>query len=120
MTAKGTHERIQSTEISRAFAVSALRLDAVDHVVEVFWTEVNEKSNLDVGKAVRAPASEVITAIHAGQRVLAVFQKTHGHRPDRPDRSFVVLAQKNGSETLALEGSNTHDRELADLAALQA
>ena len=117
MTAKGTHEHIQSNEINRVFAVSALRLDAVDHVVEVLWAEVNEKSNLGVAKATRAPASEVINAIHAGQRVLAVFPKTHGHRPDR---SFVIQEQKDGSETLALEGANAIDRELGNLSALQA
>jgi hypothetical protein len=116
MTAKGTHERIQSTEISRVFAVSAVRLDAVDQVVEVLWAEVDAKSNLGVGAAVRAPASEVVTAIHAGQRVLAVFPKTRGQRPDR---SFVVLEQKSGGETLALEGPPALDRELGDLTALQ-
>jgi len=46
MTAKGTHERIQSTEPVRAFAVSAVRLDATGHVVDVLWAEVNEKSAL--------------------------------------------------------------------------
>src|SRR5471032_2281899 len=106
MTAKGTHERIQSKEIVRVFAVSGVRLDDTGQVVEVLWAEVNEKSNLGVSAAVRAPASEVITAIHAGQQVLAVFPKSRGHRPDR---SFVVLEQKDGSETLALEGSNALD-----------
>ncbi len=117
MTAKGTHERIQSKEIIRVFAVSGVRLDAVDHVAEVLWAEVNEKSNLGVSAAVRAPASEVVTAIHAGQQVLAVFPKTHGHRPDR---SFVVLEQADGSEILALEGPHALDRELGDLAVLPA
>ena len=116
MTAKGTHERIQAKESVRTFAVSALSLDAADHVVEVLWAEVNEKSNLGTSTAVRAPASEVIAAIHAGERVLAVFPKTHGHRPDR---SFVIREQRHGGETLALEGSNALDRELGDLAALQ-
>jgi hypothetical protein len=116
MTAKGTHERIQAKDFIRVFAVSAVRLDAAAHVVEVLWAEINEKSNLGVATAVRAPASEVITAIHAGQQILAVFPKTRGHRPDR---SFVVLEQKDGSETLALEGSNALDRELGDLTALQ-
>jgi hypothetical protein len=117
MTAKGTHERIQAIERNRVFAVSALRLDAAEHVVEVLWAEVDEKSNLGVSKAVRATASEVITAIHAGQQILAVFPKTRGHRPDR---SFIVMEHKDGSETLALEGSTAPHRELGDLAALQA
>jgi hypothetical protein len=69
-----------------------------------------------VSKAVRATASGVITAIHAGQQILAVFPKTRGHRPDR---SFIVTEHKDGSETLALEGSTAPDRELGDLAALQ-
>ena len=116
MTAKGTHERIQATERNRVFAVSAVRLDAAEHVVEVLWAEVDEKSNLGVSTAVRATASEVITAIHSGQQVLAVFPKTRGHRPDR---SFVILEHKDGSETLALEGSTAPDRELGNLAALQ-
>ena len=117
MTAKGTHERIQATERNRVFAVSAVRLDAAQHVVEVLSAEVDEKSNLGVSTAVRATASDVINAIHAGQQILAVFPKTRGHRPDR---SFVVLEHDNGSETLALAGSNARDRQLGDLAALQA
>lgn len=116
MTAKGTHERIQSKEIARVFAVSGIRLDGKGQVAQVLWDEVSEKSNLAVSGAVRAPASEVITAIHAGHRVLAVFPKTHG---DRPDRSFVVREHADGRETLALEGPQSPDRELADLTAIQ-
>ncbi len=116
MTAEGTHERIQAKDIDRVFAVSAVRLDAAAQVVEVLWNEVNEKSNLGVSAALRSPASDVITAIHAGHRILAVFPKTRGHRPDR---LFVVLEKKDGSETLALESSKGLDRELGDLAALQ-
>ncbi len=116
MTAEGTHERIQAKEVSRVFAVSAVRLDAARHAVEVLWAEVDKKSNLGVSTAVRAPASEVITAIHTGHQILAVFPKTRGHRPDR---AFVVLELKDGSETLALEDANAVDRELGDLMALQ-
>ena len=54
MTAKGTHERIQSTEIIRVLAVSALRLDAADQVVEIPWAEVDEKSNLDDPQVLKA------------------------------------------------------------------
>jgi len=116
MTAKGTHERIQSKEIARVFAVTGLRLDGQGQVAEVLWAEVDEKSDLAVGGAVRAPASEVLTAIHAGQQVLAVFPKRHG---DRPDRAFVVREHANGRETLALEGPPAADRELGDLTAIQ-
>jgi hypothetical protein len=116
MTAKGMHERIQSKESTRAFAVSAVRLDAAGDVVEVLWAEVNEKSNLAVSAAVRAPASEVITAIHAGQHVLAVFPKTDGLRPDR---SFLVRERHDAGEALALEGASALHRELGDLSALQ-
>jgi hypothetical protein len=116
MTAKGTHERIQSKEIVRVFAVSGIRLDGKGQVADVLWAEVNEKSNLEVGGAMRAAASEVITAIHAGQQVLAVFPRTHG---DRPDRSFVVREHADGQETLALEGPQAIGRELGDLTAIQ-
>ena len=116
MTAKGTHERIQSKEIARVFAVSGVRLDGTGQVADVLWAEVNEKSNLEVSGAMRAAASEVITAIHAGQQVLAVFPKTHG---DRPDRSFVVREHADGRETLALEGPQAIGRELGDLTAIQ-
>jgi len=116
MTAKGTHERIQSKEIVRVFAVSGVRLDDTGQVVEVLWAEVNEKSNLGVSAAVRAPASEVITAIHAGQQVLAVFPKSHG---DRPDRSFIVREHVDGRETLALEGAQATERELGDITTLE-
>ena len=64
----------------------------------------------------RAAASEVITAIHAGQQVLAVFPKTHG---DRPDRSFIVRENADGRETLALDGPHAADRELGNLTAIQ-
>lgn len=117
MTANGTHERMQVDELVRVFAVSALRLDAADQVVEVLWAEVGDKSNLADTKPVRAPASEVITAIHAGQQVLAVFPKTRGKRPDR---AFVVVEQGAGVERLALEGEKAPDRELGNLTALQA
>jgi hypothetical protein len=116
MTAKGTHERIQSTEPVRAFAVSAVRLDTDGHVVDVLWAEVNEKSNLGVSAPVRGLASEVITAIHAGQHVLAVFPKASA---PRPDRAFVVREHADGSETLALEGEDAPDRELGDLRVLE-
>ena len=115
MTAKGTHERIQSKEIARVFAVSGIRLDGTGQVADVLWAEVNEKSNLGVGGAMRASASEVIAAIHAGQQVLAVFPKTQG---DRPDRSFVVREHADGRETLALEGPQAIGRELGDLTAI--
>lgn len=116
MTAKGTHERIQSDEIARVFSISALRLDAADHVVEVQWAEVRGPSNLGVGAAVRARAEEVVTALHAGHRVLAVFPKTGALRPDR---SFRVVELEDGTETLALDGAAAPHRELRDLAALQ-
>ena len=117
MTAKGTHERIQSKEIARVFAVTGARLDGAGQVADVLWSEVNEKSNLAVSDAVRAPASEVITAIHAGHQVLAVFPKTHG---ERPDRSFVVREHADGRETLALDGPAAVDRELGDITAIPA
>jgi hypothetical protein len=44
-------------------------------------------------------------------------KKTRGYRADR---SFVVMEQKDGTETLALEGSKALDRELGDVTALQA
>jgi len=116
MTAKGTHERIQSKEIARVFAVSGVRLDGTGQVADVLWNEVNEKSNLEVSGAMRAAASKVITAIHAGQQVLAVFPKTHG---DRPDRSFVVREHADGRETLALDGPQAIGRELGDLTTIQ-
>jgi hypothetical protein len=115
MTAKGTHERIRSTEPVRAFAVSAVGLDADGHVVDVLWAELNEKSNLGVSAPVRGLASEVITAIHAGQHVLAVFPKASAHRPDR---AFVVTEHADGRARLALEGAHEPGRELGDLKAL--
>ena len=115
MTAKGTHERIQSKEIARVFAVSGIRLDGTGQVADVLWAEVNEKSNLELSGEMRAAASEVIAAIHAGQQVLAVFPKTQG---DRPDRSFVVREHAHGRETLALEGPQAIGRELGDLTAI--
>jgi hypothetical protein len=95
MTANGTHERIQSKEIVRVFAISGIRLDGTGQVADVLWAEVDEKSNLDVGGPMRAAASEAITAIHAGHQVLAVFPKS-----GRTDYSLSANTRMDGRRSL--------------------
>ena len=112
---QGARAQPDAKQIRRVFAVSKLRLDEHGGVAEVLWAEVNAKSNLGVGAAVRATVSEVVDAIHAGHDVIALFETKHA---TQPERSFVLVDQSDGHETIALDGPDTPGRDLHDIAAL--
>lgn len=99
MTYQGARARAADSEIRKVFVVSKIRLDPSGHVTDVLWSEVNAKSNLDVGNEVVAPVADVVDAIHDGARVAAVFPVQQGHGPEH---LFEVIERADGSETIAL------------------
>jgi hypothetical protein len=46
--------------------VPKIRMDAAGWIAHVLWSEVDSKSNLDVGDHVVAPVSDVVDAIRGG------------------------------------------------------
>lgn len=118
---QGARAQPDAKPTRRVFAVSKVRLDPHGGIEEVLWAEVNAKSNLGVGAAVRAPASEVVDAIHAGHDVIALFAQTHATpRATAPERPFVIVDHSDGHETIALAGPDTPGRGLRDIAVLAA
>ena len=100
MTVQGVHARIAVKDINRVFAVTQVRLDSSGHIRDLWWTEVNAKTNLDVGAPVAATVAEAAAAIHAGDQVIARFSTGEDHVPSR---LFVLLNHGDGLETIALE-----------------
>ena len=98
------------------FAVSRVGLDHDGRVTSVLWGKVNTKSNEWLSPEVVAPVLDVVKAIHSGDDVFALFPSTHGHLPDR---RFIVVDYDNGWETVALDGSPTHEREIHDMQRLE-
>jgi hypothetical protein len=99
------------------FAVSKVRLDKDGRVTDVLWGRVNTQTNEWSSPEVRVPVEQVVAALHAGDRVFALFPSTHGHLPER---RFIVVEYDNGWETIALDGSATHEREVHDMGRLDA
>lgn len=91
------------------FAVSKVRLDPDGRVTDVLWGVVDTKSNRWVSPEVVAPVSEVVDAIHKGDRVYALFPTPHGHSPER---QFMVVDYASGWETVALTGPPTREHEI--------
>ena len=112
---QGARAQTDAPLIRRVFAVSKLRQDANGVVEEVLWTEVNRKSNLGLGAAVRAPVSEVVDAIHAGHEVIALFDTTQATEPERP---FVIVNHRDGHKRVVLDGPDAAGRDLQDIASL--
>ena len=99
------------------YAVSKVRLDGDGRVRAVLWGQVDTvRNDWTAGEAV-ALVEDVVEAIHNGDAVFALFPSTHGHLPER---RFVVVEYDNGWETIALEGSPTHEREVHDMDRLDA
>ena len=112
---QGARAHPDAKQMRRVFAVSKVRLDRHGGIDEVFWAEVNAKSNLGVGSAVRAPVSEVVDAIHAGHDVIALFETKH---PAQPERPFVIVDHTDGRETIAFDGPEQPGRDLQDITTL--
>jgi hypothetical protein len=113
MTFQGPHRRLAANDIHRVFAVTQVRLDSVGHIRDLWWAEVNAKTNVEVGASASATVAEAVAAIHAGDVVVARFP-TDKHL--LPGRRFVLLEHGDGIETIALEGLASTGSELADLA----
>lgn len=94
------------------FAVSKVHLDEDGRVVAVYWGRVDTDANTWASDEVVAPVEDVVAAIHAGDRVFALFPSTHGHVPDRP---FMVVDYDDGWETIALDGPPSFEREVHDM-----
>ena len=94
------------------YAVSRVRLDTDGRVTHVLWGGVNTATNAWAGPESEVPVKAVVKAIHAGDRVFALFPTEHGHLPDR---RFIVVDYDNGWETVSLEGPPTHEREVHDM-----
>ena len=65
------------------FAVSRVRLDKDGRVTHVLWGRVSTKTNAWAGPESEVPVKQVVSAIHAGHRVFALFPTEHGHVPER-------------------------------------
>jgi len=113
MTYQGIRATLVPGEIARVFEVSQVRLDRTGHVADVWWSEVNSKSDLDVGAPVAAPVSEVVTALHDGHRVIARFASADRHVLDR---EFVAVEHPDGHESVTLAGPPSPGREIGDIA----
>ena len=115
MTYQGERARLMTSESRRIFAVSKVRIGADGRVTDVLWTEVDGKSDQDVGAHVVAPVADVVDAMHDGAQVLARFSTPTGQLPRRP---FVIVAHEDGKEWIAFDDSPSPGRELADIAKL--
>lgn len=84
------------------YAVSKLRLDARERVTEVVWGQIDPAGNQRATDELRAPVADVVTAIHNGDPVFALFAGTDGHAPQR---RFVATEHLDGEESIALEAA---------------
>ncbi len=99
MTYQGARSRPAQSETKRFFSVSKVRLDAEGFATQVLWSEVDSKSNLDVGNPVVVPVGEVVDALREGAQVRVAFLPPH---TQLPDQTLEVVGRANGSETVAL------------------
>ncbi len=97
------------------FAVSKVGLDEDGRVTRVYWGEVDTQANDWAGPERVAPVGDVVSALHRGDQVFALFPSEHGHVPER---RFIVVDYDNGWETIGLDGPVTHEREVHDMARL--
>lgn len=105
MTYQGARARPAASEIRRVFAVTKVRLDASGQVTDVLWSEINPRSNLNVGAQVVTPVADVVDAIHDGAQVAAVFEAPHARLPEH---LFQVVERADGSETIILAKPSGH------------
>lgn len=99
MTYQGARSRLALHETKRFFSVSKIRLDDEGFATHVLWSEVDSKSNLDVGNPVVVPVGDVVDALRDGAQVSVVFVPPHTHPPDQ---TLEVVGRSDGSQTIAL------------------
>lgn len=119
MTYQGARSRPAESETKRFFSVSKIRFDDAGWVSHVLWSEVDSKSNLDVGDHFVVSVNDVVDAIRDGARVRAIFLPPH---TPLPDQTFEVIVRSDGSTTTALSKrpgiANAQSATLQDIAAL--
>ena len=99
--------------------MSKIRVDDAGWITQVLWSEVDSKSNLNVGEHVVVPVDDVVDAILDGAQVRAVFLPTHKHLPDQ---TFEVIGRSDGSHAISLAKrpgiANSELASLQDIAAI--
>ena len=71
------------SETKQFFSVSKIRLDDAGFATHVLWSEVDSKSNLDVGNPVVVPVGDVIDALLDGAKVHVTLLPPHSRKPMR-------------------------------------
>jgi hypothetical protein len=99
MTYQGARARPADDETKRFFSVSKVRLDSAGWATHVLWSEVNPKTNGDVGDPFIVPVGDVVDAIHDGAHVVAIYLQPNANLPDI---GFEVIERWDGSETIDL------------------
>ena len=99
MTYQGARAQPIDGEKKRFFSVSRIRLNPAGWPTHVLWSEVNAKSNGDVGAPVVVTVADVINALHDGAHVAALLLPPHPHAPEH---AFEVIKLWNGNETINL------------------
>lgn len=99
MTYQGARARPLEDETKRFFSVSKIRLDPAGWATHVLWSEVNPKTNADVGDPVIVPVSDVVDAIRDGAHVAATYMQPDVHLPDI---GFEVIERADGTDTIDL------------------
>jgi hypothetical protein len=96
----------------KTFAVSKVELDAAGRITAVLWGLVDTVKNDWAAPEAVVPVAAAVEALHAGDRVYALFPSTHGHVPDR---QFVVADYDGGRRTIVLDGPSAYEREVHDM-----
>ncbi len=99
MTYQGARSRPAQSETNRFFSVSKIRLDTQGFATHVLWSEVDSKSNLDVGDHVVVPVRDVVDALRDGAQVRVVFAPPHS---PLTHQTLEVVGRADGSDTVAL------------------
>ena len=99
MTYKGVRSRPAESETKRYFSVSKIRLDDEGFATHVMWSEMDSRSNLDVGEPLVVPAGDVVDALHDGAQVRVVLASSY---TALPHQTLEVVSRADGRPTLAL------------------
>lgn len=99
MTYQGARARPLDDETNRFFSVSKIRLDSAGWATHVLWSEVNPKTNGDVGDPVIVPVIDVVDAIRDGAHVVAIYMQPNANLPEI---GFEVIERWDGSNTIDL------------------
>lgn len=79
--------------------MSQIRLDEAGFATHALWSEVDSKSNFDVGDRVVVPIGDVIDALRDGAQVSVALLLPYTHLPPQ---TLEVVDRADGSETVAL------------------